>query len=89
MNIKKIEDALIIHLIYLLGINPESISLLTFESIDDDDNNIKCFVTSKLSFANIKINDNLLRDILFINSIKEGNKKSHMINIDVLKTNLL
>ena len=36
MNSNNIEDAIIIHLMYSLALTPESISLLTFKSIDEN-----------------------------------------------------
>ena len=65
MNLKKSEDALIIHFMYSLRINPETISLLTFDSINDEDN-MTYFDTKTLSYVNTKLNENLMRDILFL-----------------------
>ena len=38
MNMKKFEDALVIHLMYSLNINLETIFLFTFDSIDCESN---------------------------------------------------
>ena len=65
MDLKKSDDALIIHFMYSLLINPETISLLTFDSINDEDN-MKYFDTKTLSYVNTKLNENLMRDILFL-----------------------
>ena len=36
MDMKMFQDALILHIIYSIGINPETIVLLTFDSIDEN-----------------------------------------------------
>ena len=38
MNVNLFEDATIIHLIYSLGVNPETLVLLTYDSIDEEEN---------------------------------------------------
>ena len=67
------EDALIIHFIYSLGASPEAIALLTFDSINED-----CFIqyfdTKGLEFKNVKLNENLMRDIMFLKLFREKNQ---------------
>ena len=72
MNLKKYEDATIIHLIYSLGINLETLVLLTFDSIDDE-NNLTYFDTLSLKYVTVKINENLKRDILFLKEVNLAN----------------
>ena len=73
MNKEMYEDALIIHLIYSLGASLEAIALLTFDSINED-----CFIqyfdTKGLKFKNVKLNENLMRDIMFLKSFREKNQ---------------
>ena len=64
MNIGRYEDALIIHLMYSLAANPETLSLLTFSSIDKV-GKIRFWDTLTASQVEINLNDNLIRDIMF------------------------
>ena len=61
-KIGKHEDALILHLTYSLGVNLETLSLFTYDSIDDD-NSIKYFDTLKMEYVDAKLNEHLIRDI--------------------------
>ena len=61
-KIGKFEDALILHLMYSLGSNLETLSLLTYGSIDDK-NNTKFFDTQKMEYVDAKLNEHLVRDI--------------------------
>ena len=74
-NIKYFEDAFIIHLMYSIGANTETISFLTFESINED-NILTYFETKTLKYRNVKLNENLGRDIKFLKELKQQNKKS-------------
>ena len=69
MNIGKYEDAVTIHLIYSLGINPETLHFLTFNSIDDE-GNIEYFDTQLERYLTIRLNESLLRDIKFLKDFK-------------------
>ena len=73
MNMKKFEDALVIHLMYSLNINLETIVLLTFDSIDCE-NNIKFLDTLEEKYTEVKLNENLMRDIIFFKKIRSENK---------------
>ena len=74
MNIENFEDATIIHLMYSLGANPETITLLTFDSINED-NFIKYYDTKDLKYKEVKLNENLIRDIMFLKSINLKHKQ--------------
>ena len=50
------------HLTYSLGVNLETLTLFTYDSIDDD-NNIKYFDTLKMEYVDAKLNEHLIRDI--------------------------
>ena len=64
------EDAVILHLIYSLGINPETISFLTFSSIDKD-KNIRFFDTNLKTKVKVKLNERLWSDIMLLKIIKK------------------
>ena len=51
----KYEDALILHLAYSLGVSLETLTIFTYDSIDDD-NNIKYFDTLKMEYVDAKPN---------------------------------
>ena len=56
MDMKMFQDALILHIIYSIGINPETVVLLTFYSIDEN---------GKMRYFDTILNQNLIRDIKF------------------------
>ena len=65
MNVNMFENATIIHLMYSLGVNPETLVLLTFDSIDEE-GNMTYFDTQIEKYLTVKLNQNLLRDIMFL-----------------------
>ena len=72
MNLKNVEDAVILHIMYSLGANPSTISLLTFDSIDEN-KNITYFDTKASKFMTIKLNEHLWGDILYLKDYKLKN----------------
>ena len=64
MDMKMFQDALILHLIYSIGINPETVVLLTFDSIDEN-GKMRYFDTMKLKYVDTILNQNFIRDIKF------------------------
>ena len=58
------QDALILHIMYSIGINSETIVLLTFDSINEN-GKMRYFDTFKLKYVYIILNQNLIRDIKF------------------------
>ena len=75
MNKNKFEDALILQLMYCLGANIDTIVLMTYDSIDEDQN-ITYFDTKNSEYVTSKLSDNLLRDIMFFKKISlENNLK--------------
>ena len=71
-KIGKFEDALVLHLIYSLGINIDALLLHTYDSIDED-GSMRYFDTIKMKYVDVKLNEYLLRDI--------DNFKENMKNI--------
>ena len=73
-----LQDALILHIMYSIGINSETFVLLTFGSIDEN-GKMRYFDTLKLKYADTILNHNLIRDIKFFKDtmleIKSENKK--------------
>ena len=64
MNKNKFEDALILQLMYCLGANIDTIVLMTYDSIDEEQN-ITYFDTKNSEYVTSKLSDNILRDIMF------------------------
>ena len=64
MDMKMFQDALILHIMYSIGINEETVVLLTFDSIDENGKMIY-FDTLKLKYVDTILNQNLIRDIKF------------------------
>ena len=64
MDMKIFQDALTLHIIYSIGINPETVVLLTFDSIDEN-GKMRYFDTMKLKYVDTILNKNLIRDIKF------------------------
>ena len=58
MDKERYEDSIIIHIMYSLGINPETIVLMTFDSIDNE-GNIEYFDTQLEKYLTIKLNKNI------------------------------
>ena len=70
----KHEDALILHLTYSLGVNLETLTLFTYDSIDDD-NNIKYFDTMKMEYVDAKLNEHIIRNISHFKEIMRNFKQ--------------
>ena len=64
MNKNKFEDALIFQLMYCRGANIDTIVLMTYDSIVEEQN-ITYFDTKNSEYVTSKLSDNLLRDIMF------------------------
>ena len=64
IDMKMFQDALILHIMYSIVINSETVVLLTFDSIDEN-GIMKYFDTLKLKYVDIILNKNLIRDIKF------------------------
>ena len=64
MDMKMFQDALILHIMYSIGINLETVVLLTFGSIDGN-GKMRYFDTFKLKYVDTILNQNLIRDIKF------------------------
>ena len=64
IDMKMFQDALILHIMYSIGINSETVVLLTFDSIDEN-GKMRYFDTLKLKYVDIILNQNLIRDIKF------------------------
>ena len=60
MNINNFEDALIIHLMYALVINPKTIALLIFDSIAEE-NFISYFDKQSSEYHKIQLTESLER----------------------------
>ena len=73
MNLSNVEDAIIIHLMYSLSINPSTISLLNFESIDDK-KNLTYFDEKLLSYIIIEPKYHLYGDLLYFKKFKAQSK---------------
>ena len=58
------QDALILHIMYSIGINSETVVLLTFYSIDEN-GKMRYFDTLKLKYVDTILNQNLVRDVKF------------------------
>ena len=73
MNSNNVEDAIIIHLMYSLALTPEAISLLIFNSIDE--NGILTYWDAKeKKYIDAKLNSHLLRDLMFLKNKQIKNK---------------
>ena len=69
MDKKRCEDAIIIYIIYSLGVNPEIIIIMTFDSINSE-GNIEYFDTQLEKYLTIRFNKNTLRVIMLMKKIK-------------------
>ena len=70
----KYENALVLQLTYFLDVNLETLTLFTYDSIDDD-NNIKYFDTLKIVYFYAKLNVHLIRDISHFKEIMRNFKQ--------------
>ena len=57
-----LQDVLILHIIYSIGINSETVVLLTFDSINEN-GKMRYFDTLKLKYVDNILNQNIIRDI--------------------------
>ena len=64
MDMKMFQDALILHIMYSIGINSETVEHLTFDSIDEN-GKMRYFDTLKLKYVDTILNQNFIRDIKF------------------------
>ena len=64
MDMKMFQDRLVLHIMYSIGINSETVVLLTFDSIDEN-GKVRYFDTLKLKYVDTILNQNLIRDIKF------------------------
>ena len=88
MNITKYEDVVIIHLMYSLWINPETMFLLTFESIDEE-GNIEYFDTQVDKQLTIKLYENLHRDIMFLKEYRAKCERKIEDNVRYFKNKFI
>ena len=88
MNVNLFEDATIIHLIYSLGVNPETLVLLTYDSIDEEVN-ITYFDTEIEKYLTVKLNKNLIRDIMYLKENRCKNEKELSYSYRVYKDKLI
>ena len=58
---------------YLIGTNPETISTLTFVSINDD-KIITYTITKVLKYRNANLNENFVRNIMLLKELKNSTK---------------
>ena len=84
INAGRFEDALIIHLMYFLEVNPDTIALLTFSFINEL-SNVKFWDPSSASQIEKNFNDNLIRDIKFFKDWRI--KQNRKIQIQTRKDN--
>ena len=68
MDNKMFQDALILHLMYSVGINPDTLVLITYDSLNDS-GKLNYFDTLKLAYVEITLNENLIRDFLHFKEI--------------------
>ena len=68
IDMEMYEDALIIELIYSLRINPETIAFLRFDSVNSD-GYMRYFDPNKLKYVDLKLSENLIRDISFLKRV--------------------
>ena len=57
-----LQDALILHIMYSIGINSETVVLLTFDFINEN-GKMRYFDTLKLKYVDNILNQNIIRDI--------------------------
>ena len=74
-ELKKYEDALIVGLVCYLGTNPETIVLITYDSIDEE-GNLTYFDTLQSAFVQTKLSLNLTRDIMFFRDISSKKRRN-------------
>ena len=77
-----------IHLIYSLGVNPKTLSLLTFDAIDES-GSMMYFDTQRWDYVMVNLNENLIRDINhFKEIVREILNRKLELDISVFKINL-
>ena len=69
MEMSLYQDATIIHLMYSLGANPETIALLTFDTLDEQ-GNMTYFDTLSEKYKTILLSEALLSDIIFLRNYR-------------------
>ena len=69
MEMSLYQDATIIHLMYSLGANPETIALLTFDTLDEQ-GNMTYFDTLLEKYKTILLSEALLSDIIFLRNYR-------------------
>ena len=60
--------ALILHLMYSVGIKPDTLVLIKYDSLNDS-GKLKYFDTLKLAYVEITLNENFIIDILHFKEI--------------------
>ena len=64
MDMKMFQDGLVMHIMYSIEINSETVVLLTFDSIDEN-GKMRYFDIMKLKYVDTILNQKLIRDIKF------------------------
>ena len=88
MNVNLFEDVTIIHLINSLGVNPETLVLLTYDSIDEEEN-ITYFDTEFEKYLTVKLNQNLIRDIMYLKGHRCKNENELSDSYRIYKDKLI
>ena len=82
---KKYEDAVLLHLMFTLGMTPYTISLLTFESLTDF-KTLKYFDHKTRSVIEAKLTEELLNELIYLkiykNNLKELNQDEERKSLD-------
>ena len=65
---KKFSRCFNFHIIYSVGINPDTLVLITYDSLNNR-GKLKYFDILKLAYVEITLNENLIRDILLFKEI--------------------
>ena len=68
MDKKIFQDGLILHLLYSVGINLDTLVLIKEDSLNDS-SKLKYFNTLNLAYFEIKLNENFLKNILYFKEI--------------------
>ena len=68
---------------YSLGVNLETLTLFTYDSIDDD-NNIKYFDILKMKYVDAKLNEYLIRNISHFKEIMRSFKDKAVVMEDFI-----
>ena len=75
MNLNMFEDATIVDLMYSLGVNPGTLVLLAFDSIDVK-GNMTYFDTQIKKYLTVKLSQNLIRDLIKDHRFKHEKEES-------------